>query len=115
MFLTIIVTIHNTITKFTETGRNSPANKRDSTQMQAGVSVELERSRLNSLSLLEPYPIAMPMGTDLETEELVQPPPAKRARARYIFQRCLKSTQDQTDLGDCRLGELFAADSDGGE
>lgn len=44
-------------------------------------------SRLNSLSLIEPVAFP-PMEVDIEPEIL--PPPAKKARARHIFQRCLK-------------------------
>ena len=90
-------------------------------------------SRLNSLSLLDPNPIPMNMEVaadvpivlddvpldnptdlpmdiplDLPSDVEVPPPPAKRARARYIFQRCLIPTQDGRD----RLGELLAPDSD---
>lgn len=86
-------------------------------------------SRLNSLSLLDPNPIPMdvevpldvpvnvpvdvPIGVpmDVSVDMEVPPPPAKRARARYIFQRCLIPTQDGSD----RLGELLAPDSDAEE
>ncbi|XP_057369553.1 cell cycle checkpoint control protein RAD9A-like isoform X2 [Daphnia carinata] len=63
-------------------------------------------SRLNSLSLIEPqlFP-AMDDNLDLE----IQPPPPKRARARYIFQNCLKATQEARE-GPC---EVFAPDSEG--
>ena len=62
-------------------------------------------SRLNSLSLIEPHPFP-DMEVDLEPE--IQPPPAKRARARYIFQNCLKSTQEFRE----RQTEVFAPDSE---
>ena len=54
--------------------------------------------RLDSLPLPELNPFSMD----------VDPPPAKRARARYIFQRCLLPSQDSTD----RMGEVLAPDSD---
>ena len=47
-------------------------------------------NRFNSLSLIEPQ-LPIP-----EEEEPIHPPPTKRARARYIFQRCLKSSQNIT-------------------
>lgn len=73
-------------------------------------------SRLNSLSLLDPHPV--PLGTDLgldseeeaELDDFAPMPPAKRARARYIFQRCLKSTQE-TNLS-VRSMEVFVPPSD---
>lgn len=89
-------------------------------------------SRLNSLSLLEPNPIPMDVEApvdvpanlpeevtevpedlpiDIPLDMEVPPPPAKRARARYIFQRCLIPTQDSSN----RLGELLAPDSDAEE
>lgn len=48
-------------------------------------------TRLNSLSLIDPHLFAA-MDVDFECN----PPPPKRARARYIFQRCLKASQDGT-------------------
>ena len=72
--------------------------------------VENQGCRLDSLSLLEPHPISVPMGTDLECDEVACPPPTKRARARFIFQRCFKSSSSsQSSL---LLGEIYAADSD---
>ncbi|XP_046638173.1 cell cycle checkpoint control protein RAD9A-like isoform X2 [Daphnia pulicaria] len=61
--------------------------------------------RLNSLSLIEPHPFP-DMEVDLEPE--IQPPPNKRARARYIFQNCLKLTQEYRE----RPTEVFAPDSE---
>lgn len=45
-------------------------------------------------------------------EAEVQPPPAKKARARYIFQRCLKPSQDILPR---RSDEVFAPPSDSEE
>nr|SVE74334.1 EOG090X0A9P [Daphnia barbata] len=63
-------------------------------------------SRLNSLSLIEPnLLVAMEEDVDLE----IQPPPPKRARARHIFQNCLKATQESRERPSC---EVFAPDSE---
>lgn len=64
--------------------------------------------RLNSLSLLEPQ-IYPQMEIDYEAE--LNPPPTKRARARYIFQRCLKPSQDDVQ----RTTEVYAPPSDSEE
>jgi len=84
-------------------GSHSSSLRATSTNLLAVSDVPEHFSRLNSLSLLDPNPITM----DVE----VLPPPAKRARARHIFQRCLIPSQDPND----RLGELLAPDSDGDE
>nr|SVE73710.1 EOG090X0A9P [Daphnia atkinsoni] len=63
-------------------------------------------SRLNSLSLIEPQPFPA-----IEEDLDIQPPPSKRARARYIFQNCLKATQEVRE----RPYEVFAPDSEGDE
>lgn len=62
-------------------------------------------SRLNSLSLIEPQPFPA-MEEDLDLD--IQPPPSKKARARYIFQNCLKATQEVRE----KPCEVFAPDSE---
>ena len=81
-------------------------------------SVSEHHSQLNSLSLLEPR--LAPFGTDLDSEEEANElqdlaPPAKRARARYIFQRCLKSTQEIVGNLSMRSLQVLAPPSDGEE
>ena len=61
--------------------------------------------RLNSLSILDVNPPAAEREAEPETP---QQPPAKRARARHIFQRCLQPSQDVARI----LGEVLAPDSD---
>jgi hypothetical protein len=63
--------------------------------------------RLNSLSILDVNPPAVEREAEPEPETSLQPP-AKRARARHIFQRCLQPSQDVAR----NLGEVLAPDSD---
>ena len=93
--------------------RNSPISVvRNQTTMSKSISRTLNSpsissrtpehpSRLNSLSLLDVNPPG-----PLSSETV--PPPAKRVRARYIFQRCLQSSQDVHT----NLGQVLAPDSD---
>ena len=67
--------------------------------------------RLNSLSLIEPHPLP-DMDVDTEIEEEILPPPKKKARARYIFQRCLIPSQH---LIAPLTSEVFAPPSDSEE
>lgn len=63
-------------------------------------------ARVNSLSLLDVNPPG-PGSTATELNMSLEPP-AKRARARHIFQRCLLPSQDIS----MHLGEVLAPDSD---
>nr|SVE75279.1 EOG090X0A9P [Daphnia dolichocephala] len=77
------------------------------TEMPMATDSPHHTSRLNSLSLIEPNLFVAMEDVDLE----VQPPPPKRARARHIFQNCLKATQESGE----RPCEVFAPDSENDE
>lgn len=69
-------------------------------------------ARLNSLSLIEPHPFPrMEVELEPEFDSEFQPPPCKKARARFIFQRCLKDSQDGAE----KLTEVYAPPSDSEE